>query len=426
MNETINPAIAGAAAALGPGAFTEADLARHIFPLFSKVLSNNEIYLANHSLGRPLDQTAADVAEALELWQTKLGEAWDAWLAERESFRSRLARLIGAPRGDCIVPRTSAGQGLRAVLNAMPGKPRVLSTRGEFDSIDVTLKQYAACGKIEMEWIEPDDRQMFHVEQFLKPLQQGCNLVVVSQVMFMTGQVVHDLDRLATACHAAGARLLIDAYHSIGVFPVDVAALDTDFMIGGSYKYLRGGPGAAFLYVSPNALSSGLKPLDTGWFAKQDFFKFQRPDPPQLRAGGDAFLEGTPAVLTWYQARAGQQFALAMGIQRLREYGLDRLKRLKKYLHARGLEAEGGDENHGAFLTIRHPDAMELSTQLARRGIHTDARAEWLRLSPDCLTRDAELARAAEAAAEVLVELGGGRKYLTGINALPTGASRGK
>jgi kynureninase len=70
-------------AALGPGPLTEQLLQRHIFPLFAGVLSNQSIYLANHSLGRPLDQTRHDIREAFVLWQRELGDAWDVWLAEQ-------------------------------------------------------------------------------------------------------------------------------------------------------------------------------------------------------------------------------------------------------------------------------------------------------------------------------------------------------
>lgn len=403
----ISQSISSAVAALGAGPLSEAAIERHIFPLFSKVLANNDVYLANHSLGRPLNQTGEDVAEAFALWASEMDRAWDHWLAERENFRARIAKLIGAPRTDCIVPKTAAGQGLRTVLNALPHKLRVLATRGEFDSVDVILKQYARCGRIEVLWVEPDGQGEFNVEKLIERLIQerlgdGVDLAVVSQVMFMNGQIVEGLDRLAAACHRVGARLLVDAYHAVGVIPVDVAAMGADFLIGASYKYLRGGPGAGYLYISPDILATGLQPLDTGWFAKQDFFSFQRPDPPRLRAGGDAFLEGTPPVFTWYQARAGQQFALAIGVDRLRAYGLDRLRRLKQHLQDVGVEARGGDEKHGSFLTVRHPRAMEIPDRLAKLGIRIDARGDTLRLAPDCLTREEEMLRAAKALAEVV------------------------
>jgi kynureninase len=230
----------------------------------------------------------------------------------------------------------------------------------------------------------------------------GADLVVISQVLFMTGQVVPDLDRLAGHCRQHGARLLVDAYHAIGVFPVDVTAINADFVIGGSYKYLRGGPGAAFLYISPDALASGLRPIDIGWFAKEQTFLYDRPDPPRFAPGGDAFLESTPPVLTYYQARAGQQLTLLIGVARIRAYNLDRLSRLKQYLAAAGVAAKGADEQHGGFLTVEHAEAPSLAASLERRGITTDARSRWLRLCPDYLTTDAQMREAADVLASCI------------------------
>ena len=228
------------------------------------------------------------------------------------------------------------------------------------------------------------------------------DLVIVSQVLFATGQVLPHLDRLADACHLSGARLLVDAYHAIGVLPVNLAAMRADFAIGGSYKYLRGGPGAAFLYISPGALESGLEPIDIGWFAKEGPFLYDRPNPPRFAPGGDAFLESTPPVLTYYQARAGQQLTLALGVDRIRTFSLDRLTRLKRYLAEAGIVAHGADNEHGAFLTIEHSDAATLAQQLENSGIITDARGKYLRLCPDYLTTDAEMRRTATALASVL------------------------
>jgi kynureninase len=399
----MNAQLQRAVAKLGGGPLQEHSIERYIAPLFSRVLSSNVSYLANHSLGRPLDAMADVIAEATALWYSKLGDAWDAWLEEQQAFRTRIARLIGATRVDCVIPKTSAGQGLRTVLNALHGKPRVITTRGEFDSIDVILKQYAALDRIELRWVEPDTEGDFSVGPLIDAVNDGADLVVVSQVMFMTGQIVQGLDALAEVCHQRGTRLLVDSYHAVGVVPVDVVQLGADFVIGGSYKYLRGGPGACFLYVAPEVLEGGLRPLDIGWFANADTFAYQRPESPVLKPGGDAFLESTPPVLTWYQARSGQEFTLAMGIDRLRAYSLKQLVALRRYLADAGVDTvTGGDEGHGAFLTIRLADAMEFPGRLEREGIICDARGEGLRLCPDCLTREEELRRAAATLGKML------------------------
>lgn len=397
--------IADAVAALGPAPLTEDALREHLFPLFSRTLAAPGVYLENHSLGRPLDQTEDDLREAAQLWQTKLGQAWMDWSQAERDHRARIAQIIHAPRPDCIVPKVSAGQGLRTVLNALPGTPRVLATTAEFDSVDVILKQYAAAGRIHLQLIsvhQPDGT--LNLAPLEDAITRGADLVIVPQVFFMTAQIVPNLDRLAQHCHAHHARLLVDAYHSIGVFPVEVVAMQADFVIGGSYKYLRGGPGAGFLYLSPTALTSGLHPLDIGWFAKDQVFGFDRSSPPRLASGGDGFLESTPAVFTYYQAHAGQQFTLALGVDRIRAYTLDRLQRLKSYLAAANITALGADDTHGGFLTLHHPNARAIVNILHERGIHTDARPNTIRLGPDLLSTDADLRRAAETVATVLSE----------------------
>ncbi len=395
--------IEAAVAALGPGALTEAALARHVAPLFSRVLAAGgpRAYLANHSLGRPLDATADDVQEALAAWYTSMGGAWDAWAAEMHDYRQRLAALTGTARIDCIVPKTNAGQGLRAVLNSYDGVHRVVATRGEFDSLDVILREYARRGRIILTLVEPEADGLFATPAILRAIQPGTDLVVVSQVMFGSGQRLADLQGIVATTHAAGARILVDTYHALGVFPLDFAALDVDFAVGGSYKYLRGGTGACFLYLHPRHLDGSLRTLDTGWFAKREPFAYRRPDPPEYGAGGDAFLESTPAILPFYQARAGQVFTLALGIDRLRAYSLLQQQRLVALLAARGVTAIGGTADRGAFVTIVDTRAEHWSAALRTHDVVTDARGRYLRLCPDVLTRDAELVRAAEVVAAV-------------------------
>lgn len=390
-------AIAAATAAMGPGPLTEDGIAQHVAPLFSRVLSGagRPIYLANHSLGRPLDATAADVGDAIGLWQSQLGNAWDAWLAEIGAYRTRLGRLLNAPRADCVVPKTSAGQGLRAVLNSYDGVPRVVATRGEFDSMDVILRQYARRGRIELHFIEAGADGAFDAGHMLAAVR-GADLLVVSQIMFNTGQLLSELPALIAAAHASGARVLVDVYHSLGVIPVDIGALDADFAIGASYKYLRGGPGAGYLYVHPRHLDAGFSTLDIGWFAKKSPFDYLRPDPPEFAVGGDGLMESTPPVLTCYQARAGQLFTIAVGVARLRAYSLTQQRGLVELLGQHGVCATGGSSDRGAFVIVRSAHARAWAGELERQGVIVDSRGDILRLCPDLLSTQGELAAAAE------------------------------
>jgi kynureninase len=349
-----------------------------VWPRFSRVLARDEIYLANHSLGRPPDRMAVDIQSALEAWYRDMGEAWDPWIAKRDEWRALTAKLVDAPSPDCIVPKTSAGQGLRAVLNSFPGKPRVLTSNAEFDSLDFILRVYRDKGRIDLK-VQPFDA--FRAEP--------CELVVLSTVAFRSGAVFQGLDECVRKLRAQGALVLLDVYHHAGVLPLDLGALDVDFAVGGSYKYLRGGPGVCWLYVHPRHHER--RTLDTGWFAKKDMFAYERPNPPQFASGGDGWLESTPPVLGPCQALAGLEITLELGVERIRAHNLEQ----KRFLASLLPDAEGADESHGAFITLVRPDATALASLLSENKIKVDARGSYLRICPDYLNSRAELERAA-------------------------------
>ncbi len=394
-------------AKLGDIPLTEAGLREHIWPLFSRVLdSRSEIYLANHSLGRPLDQTSRDVQRGLDLWYERLDEAWndDGWPAEIELFRSRIARLIGLEQGKCVVPKTSAGQGLRAVLNSFSPNVRVVTTTGEFDSIDFILKTYEAQGCATLSWVPPRPNDqgvpIFLAEDILEKIEVGVDLVVVSAVFFGTGQVMTGLSQIVGRAHEVGALVLVDAYHAAGVIPLSMQVGEIDFMIGGSYKYARGGPGACWLAIHPRVLSSDVQTRDTGWFAKRDPFGYQRPDDLARGTHGDAWLESTPPILTVYQAAAGLELTLGIGVERLREYNLHQQAILRDAFQARCVPhfAPADPEGFGAFTLVPSDDAAGLARRLKAKGVSTDARGNFVRFGPDLLNTTAELEKVAEVA----------------------------
>ncbi len=63
---------------------------------------------------------------------------------------------------------------------------------------------------------------------------------------------VNDLALARRLTHAVGALLVIDAVHYAPHFPIDVRALDTDFLLCSGYKFY--GPHVGVLYAKPGAL----------------------------------------------------------------------------------------------------------------------------------------------------------------------------
>jgi kynureninase len=260
----------------------------------------------------------------------------------------------------------------------------VLTTDAEFDSLDFILRVYRDKGRIDLK-VLPFEGFRF----------EPCDLVVLSSVAFRTGKIFSSLIQLIEKAHSAKSLVLLDVYHHAGVLPLDLAALDADFAVGGSYKYLRGGPGACWLYVHPR--HHGLRTLDTGWFAKEDVFAYERPEPPQFAPGGDAWLESTPPVLAPFQALAGLEITLELGVERIREHNLSQ-KRLLRSL----LPVQGEGEDFGAFVTLEHKDAGRLAAELEKQAIKTDARGEYLRIGPDMLNPRGELEHAARVLKDIL------------------------
>ena len=415
-HQIINDAVAR----LGEGELTESALVEHIHPLFSRVLARNErtdeIYLANHSLGRPLDLVAELIRGALDGWYEHLDGVWGTWLDARDAYRAQVTNLLNWNDPKSVVPKTSAAQGLRAVLNALPSSsPNVVSTRCEFDSIDFVLKSYAHKGRASVTWIEPDDKDILQVDPIIDAIDETTDLVVVSAVCFVTGQQVQGLDRLIKHAHANGCLVLLDTYHAMGVLDLDYLQLGADFLIGGNYKYTRGGAGACFLAIHPRHLSAAggvpdresIFTIDTGWFAKEEPFAYKRSDKPAYAPGGDAWLEATPPVLTYYQALPGVMLCNAIGIDRLRAYSIEQQQFLADQLIEKGISPRL-IEYRGAYLLVEHDDGHRAMKELKDEGVNIDARplpqsGRWvIRFCPDILNTRDELTRAAQRVGRVL------------------------
>ncbi len=385
---------------------TEAWVDANIRPQFSKTSLRQEIYLANHSLGRPLDVMQHDVAEALNAWYQDMDEAWDLWFAEFQRFESSIKSLIEWPDQGAVVPKSNVGQGLRAILNSMPERQlHVIATRGEFDSVDFILKAYQAKGRIRVTWLEPLPGPIptYSAESYLQAIQAGpVDLVVISVVLFATGQVMPELSKVVNAAKENGARVMLDTYHSAGIVPFDTAG--ADFAVGGCYKYLRGGPGACWLAIHPDRLAD--KTLDTGWFAKYEPFSYRRAETDDRAEGGMGWWESTPPVLPVFQARAGLAFTLGQSVVRLREFNLHQLSQIRERLAPFGGFTPEDAGAWGGYALLPHPEAGSITKVLKAHGVNTDSRHGFVRFGPDLLNTEAEFDQLGSKLEQAMKEVG--------------------
>ncbi|TMC04537.1 MAG: aminotransferase class V-fold PLP-dependent enzyme, partial [Chloroflexi bacterium] len=123
-------------------------------------------------------------------------------------------------------------------------------------------------------------------------------------------------------------------YQTVGCVPVDVGEIGCDAYVGGSLKWLSGGPGTAFMSVRPELLPR-IEPQGTGWFAKQEPFSFTLQE-LTFASDGRRLETGTWAVPSHYAALAGLELVLSVGVESIQE----RLRDLTGYILERCDEAD--------------------------------------------------------------------------------------
>ena len=199
------------------------------------------------------------------------------------------------------------------------------------------------------------------------------------------------MSRRSRGARAAGALTLIDAYQSVGTLPVDVRALDVDFLTGGSVKWLCGGPGAGYLYAAPRVRH--LEPALTGWMAHENPFAFDSA-PIRRHDGARRFWTGTPAIPAFAAARCGYEVVAAIGAEAIREKSLRQTARMIALADEYGLPVGSPREpgRRGGTVCLDVPGADAVCHALLATDVLLDYRpGVGLRLAPHFYTRDDEV-----------------------------------
>ena len=176
--------------------------------------------------------------------------------------------------------------------------------------------------------------------------------------------------------------LYCDAYQTLGAVPVDVKALDVDFLVAGNLKYLMGVPGVAFLYVRRELIDS-LHPTVTGWFGRADPFAF-RVNELDWSHTASRFDSGTPPVINAYIARAGMEIINAIGVKPIRSWHEVLAQRLIDGGRERGLLLFGPTDvaRKTASTAFVVSDSHAVESAMRERGVLASARGPVIRLAP--------------------------------------------
>lgn len=354
-------------------------------------ISEQLIYLNNCSLTPLPRRGAVALQEYARTWTELGGRAWyQHWVGLLDELRADFARVLGADLDElALEPAVSAALVTIASSFDYSKRNKVVVGDIDFPTDGHTWLALEKAG-VKVEFVRSPDGATLPPELFARAVDDRTALVCTGHVLYTSGSI-QDLRALADICHRRGAALVVDAYQSIGAIPFDVHASGADFLVGGTLKWLMGGPGMAFLYARRDRIAAA-RPTALGWWAMRDPFSF---DVQHLDLSPTArrFEYGTPAVAAAYTARAGIALLEEIGIAAVRERHMALSQRLVDGAEAQGWELGCVREAAGRtpIVTLRHPDPARAVDGLRAQGCIVDHRPGLIRLSPHHFNTESEI-----------------------------------
>ncbi len=372
---------------------------RDRFPILSK-----STYLVSNSLGAMPASTADRLAEYAESWNTLGVKAWAArWWQIPIEVGNIVAPLMGAPAGSvAMVPTVSQAQAMiLSALDFTPDRDEIVMTALDFPSVRYVTDELAPKLGARISVVPTDDHMTIDVQRVVDAISPRTKLVAISHVLFKSAYIM-DVAPIIAKAHAVGALVALDAYHAVGVIPVDVQAMGVDFYMGGVLKWLCGGPGGCFMWVSPEQ-SAALRPALTGWQAHQRPFAFE----PTLEPADGAWrwLGGTPTVPALYAAMDGPAIIAEAGMAAIRAKSQRQTSRLIALADDRGfpVHASRDADRRGGTVAFDVPHGPAVAQALLSRDIVIDYRpGAGIRVAPHFYTTDEELEAAVATLDDIL------------------------
>jgi len=323
---------------------------------------------------------------------------WDSWIDEVEQARAAFARLIGADPTDVAVASSVSGavSSIAGALEYSGGRDEVVVDSGEFPTIShVWAAQVRRGARIRTVGPEGPQNQLGDLA-----LSDRTAVVSLTHGAYADG-TLRDLAPAIQAARSVGAVVLVDAYQTLGTLPFDVQTLDADVVVSGCLKYLLGIPGIAFAYVRPS-LSERLHPVATGWFGRKEPFAFSAN--LDWASGARRLDLGTPPILEAYVARAGIEWLLEVGLERVRASTMQSSAALIAGGLDLGLTLQGPPqvERRTPVVAFEVEDSAQVEAGLRERGVVASARGSVIRLAPHFYTSESDVERALLALAAVL------------------------
>jgi kynureninase len=363
-------------------------------------------YLVSHSLGAMPRSVRTELNQFADEWDRRGVRAWQPsgrdgvqassgwWEIGRETG-NLLAPILGvAPNTITMHQNATVAQWIAvSCLSFTSARSKIV-----LQDLDFPTNHYLfeGCRKqgAEIVYVKSDDRIRAPIDRIVDAIDDRTALVPISLVLFRSA-CLQDVAPIIEKAHRVGARVILDCYQAAGTIPLDLAGLGADFAVGGSVKWLCGGPGAGYLYVRPDLITE-LMPANVGWAGHAAPFAFET-GAIRYASGVERFQSGTPNVPSLYSARAGYKIVGQIGVPAIREKSLRLTRRLMDAAAQHGwtLNTPDADAERGGSVVIDMPNGAAVAQALIARDVIVDHRPDaGIRIAPHFYSTDAEIDRA--------------------------------
>jgi kynureninase len=362
---------------------------RKEFPILQRTT-----YMISHSLGAMPRKVYERLHEYADMWATRGIRAWEeGWWEMPVTTGDKIARILGADPGSVVMHQNvSICQSIiLSCFDLRQKRNKIVYEALNFPSVMYVYAAHAKAAGARVVEVPSSDGMTIDTERLLAAIDEETLLVPISHVLFKSGYL-QDARAVIAKAHAVGAYVVLDVYQSAGTVPIDVKKLEVDFVVGGSVKWLCGGPGAGYLYVHPG-LRGKLEPQVTGWMAHRAPFAFE---PSEITYADDIhrFLHGSPAIVTLYAAESGYDIINEIGVERIRAKSMRQTTRLIELAAEQGWRVNSPRDSakRGGTVVVDVPHAAAVVQELARREVLVDSRpGAGIRIAPHFYTEEGEL-----------------------------------
>ena len=227
----------------------------------------------NHAGVAPICKRAADAVRLYVQHAEENAYLNGGFYKHADRVRAQVAKLIHANPDEVTFTKCTS-EGLSLVANGLcwQSGDNVVTSNVEFPANIFPWQALRDHGVQVHTVLEENGR--IPIESIIEAIDSRTRLVSISSVQFASGFRT-DLATLGEYCQSKGVLLCVDAIQSLGVFPIDVKAMNIDFLASDGHKWLCAPEGCGIFYVR-RELQGHLRPTSIGWMSMKDPFDFTR------------------------------------------------------------------------------------------------------------------------------------------------------